>query len=116
MGIPAKGFGNKQQKSKKCLIFDRDAFRFQKFLSDIAGQDITPHQNDVRPAVIAVRDWLNSERAGLPSGSIVWDEYSEFLINLPALCDELSLIPNEITFLDYTRLIYGWLENLEEEP
>lgn len=39
--LGAKRFGN--QPKKKCLIFDRDQYRYQKFISDIAGQDIHAH-------------------------------------------------------------------------
>ena len=114
--LGAKNFGGKQQQSKKCLIFDKETFRYQKFISDIAGQDVTSHQNDVRSAVIGVRNWLNTERAGMPSGSIIWEQYLEFREQIPALCAELTLVPNELTFPDYTRLIYGWLEDREKEP
>lgn len=46
--LGAKRFGNHGQKEKVCLILDKERHRYQQFISDIAGQDIQSHQNDVR--------------------------------------------------------------------
>src|SRR5215216_4348592 len=37
--IGAKRFGNKRQASKAALIMDKEPYRYQIFISDIAGQD-----------------------------------------------------------------------------
>ncbi len=42
----AKFLGSPKQKQKMCLVFDEIPYRYQKYLSDIAGQDISSHQND----------------------------------------------------------------------
>lgn len=41
--IGAKRFGNAKHQLKTCIIFDRERYRYQQFLSDIAGQDIRAH-------------------------------------------------------------------------
>lgn len=41
--VGAKAFGNKDQKRKAALILDTEKYRYQRFLSDIAGQDIADH-------------------------------------------------------------------------
>src|SRR5205085_10402919 len=38
--LGAKHFGNNRQKRKACLILDSEKYRYQKFISHIAGQDI----------------------------------------------------------------------------
>lgn len=43
MFLGAKRYGRAKQKQKTCLILDLDRYRFQKFISDIAGQDIAAH-------------------------------------------------------------------------
>jgi hypothetical protein len=43
MFLGAKRYGRAEQKRKSCLILDADRYRFQKFISDIAGQDIAAH-------------------------------------------------------------------------
>lgn len=39
---------------------DRELYRYQKFLSDIAGQDIIEHGNRVNNIVQHVRDFLRN--------------------------------------------------------
>ena len=38
--LGAKCFGGKGQKSKRCIILDKEKYRYQRYISDIAGQDI----------------------------------------------------------------------------
>ena len=111
--LGAKRYGAGEQKQKRCLILDQDRYRYQRFISDIAGQDVTSHDGDIRTAVIKVRDWLASMRAGIPSGSLIWEEYREFQAVLPNICHELNLVASELTFLDYLRVVYEWLEHRE---
>ncbi len=111
--LGAKQYGTKEQKQKKCLIFDVDRHRYQQFISDIAGQDVTSHDGDVRTAVIKVRDWLNTIRTAIPSGSLIWQEYEEFQVFLPKICDGLSLVDSEFTFQDYLRVVYEWINYQE---
>ena len=49
--LGAKKFGIVEQKRKKCLILDKEPYRYQQFISDIAGQDIQAHNNDVETIV-----------------------------------------------------------------
>jgi hypothetical protein len=39
-------------------VLDRASYRFQQFISDIAGQDVVAHGGQPTRAIIAVRDWL----------------------------------------------------------
>ena len=56
--LGAKRFGNAMQRRKTCLVLDREPYRYQAFLSDIAGQDIAAHGGEPVRAIGAVRDWL----------------------------------------------------------
>jgi hypothetical protein len=38
--LGAKKYGNEQNNNKACIIFDREQYRYQKFISDISGHDI----------------------------------------------------------------------------
>ncbi len=111
--LGAKFYGNPQQRQKKCIVLDKEAYRYQKFISDIAGQDVTSHDNDIRSAVIAVRNWLGTIRTGLPSGTLIWQEYEEFLEAMPVICESLELDESDLTFLDYRGVVYYWLEDLD---
>jgi hypothetical protein len=61
--IGAKSFGIKNQQKKRCLILDIEQFRYQKFLSDISGQDIANYDGDRDRYIRKIRDWLNSNVA-----------------------------------------------------
>lgn len=51
-------FGSRKHRDKSCLIFDTERYRYQKFVSDIAGQDIKAHGQDARRVIKGIRDWL----------------------------------------------------------
>ena len=110
--LGAKKFGIAEQKRKKCLILDTERYRYQQFISDIAGQDIQVHSNSSREVITHVRNWLRtaSRRETIPSGSIIWERYQEFTEKLPQTAREARLIPEELIFNDYTLLVAQWLE------
>jgi hypothetical protein len=109
--LGAKRFGNRRQKRKSTLILDRERYRFQKFLSDIAGQDIKPHRDNPALLIKAVRDWLRDAEPHhpLPSSRVIVDRYTKFRNDVPSLCRKLRLDPDELTFNDYTWVIRRWL-------
>jgi len=109
--LGAKHFGVQGQKRKTCLILDREKYRYQKFISDIAGQDVKAHENDQRILIRVVRDWLrNHSQVSIPSGSVIWSRYQIFKKELPLLCKELKLNLKEIIFNDYVLLVSKWLK------
>ena len=83
--LGAKKFGVQEQKRKKCLILDTEQYRYQQFISDIAGQDIRAHKDTAKEIVTVIRNWLRnaSRRQNIPSGSIIWEHYQDFMKNLP---------------------------------
>ena len=58
--LGAARLGNPSQRRKVGLILDKNRYRFQKFISDIAGQDIHEHKGIPKNAVAEVRGWLRS--------------------------------------------------------
>lgn len=116
MFLGAKQFGAGAQKSKNCLIIDTEMYRFQRFVSDIAGKDIKAHGNDVSKVITIVRDWLASySKALIPGARKMHRKYEEFLSQLPHQCRALHLVPADLTFPDYKQLAEAWLEKYDEE-
>jgi len=111
MFMGCKGFGGPTQAKKTCLILDAESYRYQKFISDIAGQDIRAHANQPSEAIMAVRDWLVtvSRRKRLPGGTAVVKHYGSFISELPKLCRRLKLDRGALTFVDLTDVIRDWL-------
>lgn len=113
--LSAKRFGSKEQQRKQCLILDRESYRYQRFISDISGQDIEAHANNTHTVITLIRNWLRaaSRRVTLPGGSIIFDHYQMFRRDLPQMCRDSRLKPHELTFNDYALLITEWLKAQE---
>ena len=114
--LGAKQFGVADQKEKKCLVLDKEPYRYQQFISDIAGQDIQAHNNDVETIVRVVRNWLRtvSGRQMIPGGGIIWRHYQEFLKDLPRTAERFQLEVEYMIFNDYTLVIEEWLKTRDD--
>ena len=100
--LGAKFLGENEQKQKMCLVFDEAPYRYQMYLSDIAGQDISSHHNDPHVVVNKVRDWLAGFTSSqLPSGSVIFSRYERFKKDLKAYCKQAKHRIEELTYLDY---------------
>ena len=110
--LGAKKFGRNEQKKKNCLILDKEQYRYQQFISDIAGQDIQAHNNNPKEIITVVRNWLRnvSKRRTIPSGSIIGERYQEFMEDLPQLAQAFRLETEELIFNDYTFILTEWLK------
>jgi len=108
--LGAKRFGAGAQKAKRLLVLDVEPFRYQRFVSDLAGMDIHAHGGDPLRALAETRDWLaNVSRRALPSAERVTRLYEIFLGQLPVLARELEFDPARLPYVDYERLVTGWL-------
>jgi hypothetical protein len=113
MFLGARRFGTWPQTQKSCLVLDREKYRYQAFISDIAGQDIAAHENAPTKAVKAVRDWLAVAKAGakqLPGGAAMAKRLGRFMANLPILCAGEQREAHDLTFVDYVDAVYSWLQ------
>lgn len=101
---------------RSCLVLDRDRYRYQKFISDISGQDISAHANDPERAVAVVRNWLRSSQTEgtVPGPAHIWKRYRLFRNALPAICQELHLKPSEMIFNDYATIVSEWVSEHAE--
>ena len=111
--VGAQRLGKGRQRQKKCLILDSEPFRYQKFISDIAGQDIAAHGNDLGRAIARVREFLTNfipENEALPPGGVhIAEDFADFQSALPELCSPARIQPDELQFVERTRLAREWL-------
>lgn len=116
--LGAHSFGGRKQRAKTALVLDTKAFRYQKFLSDIAGQDIRTYDGGAAALITQVAVWLRTEGrlTEVPGGGVIAAEYAEFMDSFPALCHESRLGPNEVTFFDFKRLAAVWIEQAYGRP
>jgi hypothetical protein len=98
------------QKRKISLILDREPYRYQKFISDLAGHDIRAHGGEPKRAIAAVRDWLTTQSGDrAPGGQTIAEQYAQFCGNLPDFCRPDGLEPDSLTFRDLSNLISEWI-------
>lgn len=116
--LGAKRFGNIKQKSKVSLVMDKNPYRYQSFISDIAGQDIQAHNNQVSEAIRLVREWLNIASKGviIPGGKRILDRYCTFTSKLPGLCESVGLTVDEMIFYDFINIVSEWLKENPHFP
>ena len=109
--LGAKLFGNRQQKGKVCLVLDREEYRYQTFISDIAGHDIRSHENKPEIVIRHIRNWLNnaSGRKTIPGGQEIIRRWQRFEADLPAMCKQSAIEVDELTYNDQTNFISEWL-------
>lgn len=111
MFLGARKYGDSHQKKKNCLITDKEPYRYQIFISDIAGQDIRQHNNEPNKAIKVIRDWLRvaSKRTTIPGGSVITDRYATFKNELPDICAVANIKEDELTYNDYATFVSEWL-------
>ena len=93
--LGATRFGSGKQRQKLSLVLDRERYRFQKYISDISGQDIKAHDGKPALAIRRVRDWLNNSpvdpHVTKPGARKMAQRYDGFMDELPDLCEKLHL-------------------------
>jgi len=109
--LGARRFGSGRQKQKRCIILDRERYRYQKFISDIAGQDIHAYGGSVAGMIKEISSWLRGEISGVPfpGGKAIAREFAEFQKALPKICDEIQIDTSELTFQDYRKIAETWI-------
>jgi len=99
----AKKFGNKQQKEKVALVFEKLKYSYQKYLSDINGVDIKAHNNDIEKVITQIRNWLftTTSKNTIPLPSQIIRSYKYFIYNkLPVSLALHHTDINDLTFND----------------
>lgn len=109
--LGAKRFGGKAQGRKSCLVLGREPFQYQKYLSDVAGQDAHAHQNKPDVAVAVVRTWLRTAtgRTAIPGGEEIWRRYLRFQARLPGIAQRMNVGAEEMTFVEFREVMAQWL-------
>ena len=66
-------FGIDVQRRKNYIVFEKENYQYQKYISDLSGADITAHNNKIEECIISIRNWLktSSSRDTIPYGNII---------------------------------------------
>lgn len=110
LDLGCRKFGGPAYAAKKLLILDSESYRYQKYLSDIAGQDIRSHAARPEQVLRVVRDWLKTtSRRQVPGDSFIRDQYKAFAEALPAICDQQQINRASLNYLDFAQIVEEWL-------
>ncbi|MBC7570758.1 MAG: hypothetical protein H7319_13620 [Spirosoma sp.] len=113
---PSKSYNS----TKKYIVMDTEPYRYQKFISDLGGQDIKAYGTDASKQIATiiqqVRDFLRtSSRRKLPGPDYLTERYETFLRVLPSICSTERLDIEKLTYLDYLTCAIGWLTESQEQ-
>jgi hypothetical protein len=116
----AKNFGGPKQKSKQCLVLEKEEYRYQKFISDISGIDVKSHKNSQKAIIHAIRDWLltASRRTTIPAGADIHGRFGKFQSQIRRACKQRSQSYDAMTFIELVNNMTDWLRvnQVEHEP
>jgi hypothetical protein len=97
LDLGCKRFGVAHQQEKVVLVMDVERYRYQRFISDISGQDVHEHGGTQRGIINVVRDWLMLEldprKVVIPSGEEILTRFGKFKRALPSICLRLHWNP-----------------------
>jgi len=100
---------------KRCLILEKEQYRYKEVISDISGQDISSHNNEPIIVVKCVRNWIYKIKTSKPVAyTVIWDLYNEFLFDFDKDMKAENLDPNkmwEIPFSELIDLMAKWIKS-----
>lgn len=76
-------FFSEQYRDKKCLILEKEKFRYMQSLSDLSGCDIKNHNDDPIKLTQQVRTWFveTISSHGIPAASVIWYKFNDFMLD-----------------------------------
>ncbi len=116
--VGAQAFGSDRHKRKKYLVLESELYQYQKFISDIAGQDVRCHSNLPEEAVKGVRQWL-SDKVGkkrrIPGMERILLLCRQFSETLPGLLELAGQDIESMTFSEFRRYVEEFLDGQVKE-
>lgn len=80
LDVGCSSFGTDHLRDKRCLVLEKEPYRYQIALSDLSNSDIAAHHNDPARLVTVIRHWLvNEVGIDLPGPSGLMDAFSLFM-------------------------------------
>ena len=80
LDVGCRTFRGGKWSGKRCLILEKEPYRFQAAISDLSNSDIAVHGDEPEEVIVAVRTWLvNAARCSLPGPATIWTRFLEFM-------------------------------------
>lgn len=105
-------FGDEAQKKKCSLVLEKEEYRYQKFLSDISGIDVTAHNNSIDKIILKIRDWLHtsSKRKNMPTGEEITEKFYIFEDYMVNLCQRNNRNYVDMPYKELVQNMTDWLK------
>jgi hypothetical protein len=102
--------GNKNQKIKQCLVFEKNKNDYDKYISDISGKDIEYHNMKGDKVIEKTRDWLSGFTHKLTPGSkFILKRYKDFLLEFHYVAEKLGWDHySQLKYVDFLKAINMW--------
>ena len=99
-------------RSARILILDKERYRYQRYISDISGQDIRSHGGTAHGLIAAVRSWLNSQVKGngVIGTAAIQKSFDLFLEESGRMLTASQLSEDDLSFATWSDYMFGWLQ------
>ena len=103
--------GATRHSPKPCIIFEVEQYSYHRYISDLAGQDIHHHDNNVDRLVGELANWLRTQSKDetVPGGEHVAREAQAFAAQLPVMCGRRMIAVGELTFGDLNDMVIRYI-------
>ncbi|MFZ4802102.1 MAG: SUMF1/EgtB/PvdO family nonheme iron enzyme [Chlorobium sp.] len=115
----AQKFGLEDQKKKLLIVLDNQPYRYQKYISDISGQDIKSYNyQDYNTFIKCIRDVLNSyvDNNSLYASKVILEQYNLFVIKRERQIQMEGLDIDDLHYIDRMRLLKKCLNKSINDP
>ena len=115
--LGAHHLGRRDQSGKRCIVFDRERYRYLRYMSDIGGQDIHSHDGSVTVLIRELSAWLRHLPGGSQAGGgeAVAREYEAFSEIVPLLSAQKGMEVDELLFADFNLMATEYVASLKIE-
>ncbi len=112
--------GPPRQRDRRLLILDSERHRYDVTTSDLSGQDLGAHHDNLPEIIARVRDWLNAGKEGnrpLLGGEVIHASHLAYLEVVPRLIAAEGLDPyDRLTHPDFLWTVYAVLAEMGPQP
>jgi hypothetical protein len=104
--LGARRYGTARNRRKRALILEGVKYHYQRFISDLAGQDLAAHEGKPEEAVSGVRQFLSQHAPGrLPGRDKILEDYAFFQRVLPDLLASAGQDRASLTYREFRAYV-----------
>ena len=107
LDLGCRTYGKGKMAAKKCLILDKESYRYMRVISDISGNDIRAHNANDQDLIRVVRNWIRTARdESIPGSHTIWRDFNIFYIYFIENCKRKEYDNADIEQMPITEYIY----------